>query len=393
MTQQHYDVIVVGLGIMGASTLYQAAKHGAKVLGIDRFSPPHPYGSSHGDTRITRQAIGEGEIYMPFIRRSNEIWRELETISERKLYLETGGLIIAPKQNAAQFHASRDFVTCTAAIAVSHDIDYRILSAEETMRDYPLLKLRPQDYAYFEPGGGVLRPELCIQTQLEQAVQLGATIHTNEIVTEYEATTNAVRVATDKGIYHADKIVLTAGAWMLDLLAPVHRPGLKVYRQVIYWFEADDITAFTEENFPFLIWIGDKMEDYFSAFPTTRDGIQGVKVVTEQYATTTTAHTIDRTVKPEEIAHLYQLTQARLRGVRETLVHSDVCMYTVTPDGDFILDFHPDSERVLIASPCSGHGFKHGAAVGETLAELALTGTSTLDITNFSLARLSTLEG
>jgi sarcosine oxidase len=283
-------------------------------------------------------------------------------------------------------------VARTAKIAAAHDIDHEVLNAAETMQRYPLLKLRPQDIAYYEPEGGILRPELCIQTQLEQAVHYGAAVHTHEIVMNYEATPQGVRVATNTGIYEADRIVLAAGAWILDLLAPEHRPGLEVYRQVIYWFEVDDITAFTEQNFPFLIWIGDTMADYFSAFPTARDGIQGVKVLTEQYAQTTTPHIVDRTVKPQEITHMYHLTQARLNDVREKLVHADVCLYTVTPDEHFTLDFHPDSERVVIASPCSGHGFKHAAAVGETLAELALNGRSTLDISQFSLARLKTLE-
>jgi sarcosine oxidase len=392
MTDKHYDVIVVGLGIMGVGALYQAAKRGTKVLGIDRFSPPHTYGSSHGDTRITRQAIGEGEMYMPFIRRSNEIWRELEEITNRKLYLETGGLVIAPADGGAQFHAHGNFVTRTAKIAASHSIDHEVLNAAETMRRHPLLKLRPQEIAYYEPEAGILRPELCLQTQLEQAVHYGATIHTNEIVTSYDATDQGVRVTTNKGGYQADRMVLAIGSWVLDLLAPEHRPGLKVYRQVIYWFEADNLAAFTEENFPFLIWIGDTLADFFSAFPMMRDGIQGVKVLTEQYTETTTPHTVERTIKPEEIKHLYHMTQTRLNGVREKLVHADVCLYTVTPDEHFILDFHPESERVVVASPCSGHGFKHAAAVAETLAELALNGRSTLDISHFSLARLKRLE-
>ena len=388
MTDEQYDVIVVGLGIMGAGALYQASKRGARVLGIDRFSPPHTYGSSHGDTRITRQAIGEGEMYMPFIRRSNDIWRDLEIITGRKLYVETGGLVIAPQEGGAQFHARGNFVTRTADIAATYNIDHEVLTAAETMRRHPLLKLRPQDAAYYEPEAGILRPELCVQTQLEQAVKHGAIIHVNEIVMSYEATTDFVRVTTNKGEYQAERIVLAAGSWLLDLLAPEHRFGLEVYRQVIYWFEVDDLAAFTERNFPFLIWIGDTMADYFSAFPVMRDGIQGVKVLTEQYSQTTTAHAVDRAVKPEEIAHLLSLTLARLNGVREKLIDAGVCLYTVTPDEHFILDFHPESARVVVASPCSGHGFKHAAAVGETVAELALNGRSILDISHFSLARL-----
>ncbi len=392
MSEHHYDVIVVGLGIMGAGALYQAAKRGANALGIDRFSPPHAHGSSHGDTRITRQAVGEGEMYMPFVRRSNEIWRELEQATQRNLYLATGGLIIAPQTGAAEWHANSDFVQETADLAAAHGIEHTILTADETMQRHRLLKLRPQERAYYEPGAGVLRAEVCVQTQIEQAVHHGAAIHTEEVVTGYEITPQGVYVTTDKGTYQADKMVLAGGAWMLDLLPAAYRPGLAVYRQVIYWFAADDLDAFTEENFPFIISLGDKQEDFYSAFPTLRDGIQGVKVLTEQYAHTTTAHTLDRVVKPEEVAHLYEMTQTRLHGVSQTLVHADVCMYTVTPGENFIIDFHPESDHVVIASPCSGHGFKHSAAIGEALAELALTGTATLDIRGFSLTRLKEKE-
>jgi sarcosine oxidase len=390
MRDNRYDVIVVGLGIVGSGALYQATKRKAAVLGIDRFSPPHPYGSSHGDTRITRQAIGEGEMYMPFIRRSNEIWAELEQAARRSLYVKSGGLIIAPKAGGAQFHAYENFVERTARIARAHGIEHELLDAREAGRRYPLIKLRKQDLVYYEPGAGVLRAEMCIQTQLDQALRLGAAVHTDEIVTGYSADTDGVRLTTNKGVYQADKVILAPGAWILELLAHQYRPGVEVYRHVIYWFEADDIRPFKEQNFPFLIWIGDKMEDFFSAFPTMENGIQGVKVLTEQYARTTDTRQVDRTVKPEEVAHIYEMTQTRLQGVRSTLVKADVCLYTVTPDEHFILDFHPESERVIVASPCSGHGFKHGAAVGETLAELALNGRSTLDISHFSLTRLIT---
>jgi sarcosine oxidase len=249
MTAQHYDVIVVGLGAMGSAALYQSAKRGAKVLGIDRFAPPHTMGSSHGDTRITRQAIGEGEMYMPFIKRSNEIWHELEAETGRNLYLKTGGLIIAPQNGAAHWHADGDFVERTANIATAHNIEHEVLNADEVQRRHPNLILQSNDYAYYEPASGVLRPELCIQTQLEQAVKYGATIHTNEQVMDYATTSDGVTITSDKATYTADKVVLSAGAWMLDLIDPKYRKDLEVYRQVIYWFEAEDIEVFTEENF------------------------------------------------------------------------------------------------------------------------------------------------
>lgn len=390
MTDRHYNLVVVGLGGMGAAALYQAARRGVKVLGIDRFNPPHHFGSSHGDTRITRQAVGEGEMYMPFIGRANQIWRELESASGRSLYLESGGLIAAPAAGAAQFHARGDFVKRSASLARKYHIEHEVLKAAEVNRRWPNLNLPVGYRAYYEPGAGVLRPELCIQTQLELARQAGARIHTNEIVTDYELGDDVVRVMTDKDSYQTDKLILAAGAWMPDLLPAEHRRGFKVYRQVIYWFEADDISAFYPENFPWIIWIGDVSVDMFAAFPVPRDGISAVKVMTEQYTEATCPATLDRVVKPEEAAWMYHAMIApRLDGLCDKLIHAAVCMYTVTSDDHFVIDFHPASERVVVASPCSGHGFKHSAAIGEALVQLALDGAAWLDISAFSLARLS----
>lgn len=389
MTVNPYDLIVVGLGAMGAAALYQAGKRGAKALGIDRFDPPHTLGSSHGDTRITRQAIGEGDMYMPFIRRSNAIWRELEAITGRELYIESGGLIISPENAGAGFHVQGDFIELSAAMAQKYDIAHELLSADQIRERFPLLMPRPQDHAYYEPGAGVLRPERCISTQLELARQSGAAIHTNERVTGYETRADGVTVTTDKGSYRADKVVLAAGAWIIDLAPESSRAGIQVCRQVIYWFEAQDLSRFYPENLPFVIWIGDRLEDFWTTFPVPRDGLRGIKFVTEQYHTSTHPNEISREVSVEESADMYhRLTVPRIKGVRDNLIQAEVCMYTVTADEHFVIDCHPASERVVIASPCSGHGFKHSAAVGETLAQLALEGGTEFDISAFDLARL-----
>ncbi len=393
MRTAHYDLIVVGLGAMGSAALYQASKRGLRTLGIDRFDPPHNMGSSHGETRITRQSIGEGEMYMPFIRRSDEIWRELESISGRKLFLQSGGLIIAPETDAASFHVQGDFVELSARMAEKFGIAHDVLDAPAVNERFPLLMLRPVDRAYYEPGAGVLRPELCIQTQLELASQGGCAIQSKETVNDFREDSSSVEVVTDKGRYQADKLILCTGAWITDLLPPESRAGFGVYRQVIYWFEAEDIEAFYPENFPYLIWIGDKLEDFFSAFPAPRDGMQALKVVTEQYHKTTDADRIDREIHADERDYMYhQLTAPRLKGLRNKVLRAEVCMYTVTPDDHFVIDFHPDSKRVVIASPCSGHGFKHSPAVGETLVQLALDGQSEFDISAFELARLQAIQ-
>lgn len=388
-----YDLIVVGLGAMGSAALYQASKRGARALGIDRFEPPHTMGSSHGDTRITRQAIGEGEMYMPFIRRSDEIWRDLASSTGRELFLESGGLIIAPESAAANFHVQGNFVALSVDIAEKYGIPHEVLDAAEIKRRFPMLMPRPVDRAYYEPGAGVLRPERCIQTQLDLALEAGAAIRTNEKMIRYQAGYRGVTMVTDQGSYQADKLILATGAWIGDLLPERYRPGIRVCRQVIYWFEAENLEAFYPENCPFVIWIGDKLEDFWSTFPAPRDGLPGVKLVTEQYHTSTHADELSRQVTPQETADMYhRLTLPRLKGLRENLIHADVCMYTVSADEHFVIDCHPGSQRVVIASPCSGHGFKHSAAVGEALAQLALDGGCEFDISAFALARLGEVQ-
>ncbi|MCY4062132.1 MAG: N-methyl-L-tryptophan oxidase [Chloroflexi bacterium] len=393
MKAQHYDVIVVGLGAMGSAALYQASKSGATVLGIDRFEPPHTLGSSHGDTRITRSAIGEGECYLPFVRRSDEIWRELEAISGRALFHRSGGLIIAPPSSSATFHGEGDFVTASARVAGRHGIAHEVIDAAEIRRRYPLLKPREIDRAYYEPGAGVLRPERCIAAQLDQARHAGAIIRKGEKVTGYNASASSVTVTSERGSYHADKLILSAGAWMADLVPAAYRAGMRVCRQVIYWFEAESIGAFRPEVFPWVIWIGDTLADFWSVFPAPLDGVDGVKLVTEQYHTSTHPDEVSREVTTDECDDMYhRLTRPRIDGLRDSLVRAEVCLYTVTPDEHFVIDFHPDSERVAVASPCSGHGFKHSAAVGEALAQMALDGKTTFDISAFNIARLADVQ-
>ena len=391
MTSKKYDLIVVGLGAMGSAALYQASSRGASVLGIDRFAPPHNMGSSHGDTRITRNAIGEGEIYMPFIKRSNEIWRELEAKSGVQLFHQSGGLIIAPESAAANFHVSGDFVELSLQIARKYGIAHELLSADAIKARFPLLLPRPVDRAYYEPGAGVLRPERCIETQIELARAAGATIHTGEKVTGYDLSADGVTVKTETDSYHASKVILATGAWIADLLPAANRAGIRVCRQVIHWFEAEDLSRFDPQRFPFVIWIGDQPEDFWATFPAPPDGVPGLKMVTEQYHTSTHPDAVPRAVTSAESADMYhRLTKPRLKGLRETVVQADVCLYTVTSDEHFVIDFHPASDRVIVTSPCSGHGFKHSAAVGETLTQMALDGNAAFDISAFNLARLST---
>jgi len=391
--QNQYDVIVIGLGAMGSAALYQLTRQGANVLGIDQFRPPHTLGSSHGESRITRLAIGEGAVYVPFALRSHAIWRELEAESGAALLTLSGGLIICPTGGGAQFHGQQDFVEQTAAIARQFAIEHQIWDATTVRTRWPQLRISDREHAYYEPTGGLVAVERAIETQLRLAKQRGAVLHLEEELLSYTPTADGVTVTTKAGVYGADKVILAAGPWVRTLLPKAFATQFNIYRQVIYWFEVDEPARFHSDRLPFLIWIGDTQEEYFSLFPYADGGTIGAKVLTEEYQQTVTPTSVDRTVHAQEVQRIYRdFVQRRVAGVQARCLKSEVCLYTNTPDENFIIDFHPESERVIVASPCSGHGFKHSAAIGETLAQLALTGTSTLDVRPFAFSRLGSQQ-
>lgn len=381
------DVIVVGLGAMGSATLYQLARRRVRVLGLDRFGPPHDRGSSHGESRITRQAIGEGEEYVPFVLRSHEIWRDLEAETGGALLFPVGGLLIGSERGTAPHHGQSDFIGRTIAAARRYGIPHEVLGAAEIARRFPQFRLVGDEIGYYEPGAGFLRPERCVATQLYRARALGATMRTGETVVRITPGADGVEVVTDRATYGADRVVVTAGAWLPALLGGSFPKLLGVYRQVMHWFAPGDAAAFAPERFPIFIWIhGDGASDYFYGFPLVADG---VKIAGEQFAETTDPDRVERTVSAAEPATTYAShIRGRIAGVTDRCLRSETCLYTVAPGSRFLIDRHPDSERVIVASPCSGHGFKHSAALGEAIAELATEGRSRLDLVPFSLARV-----
>jgi sarcosine oxidase len=382
------DVIVVGLGAMGSASLYQLARRGARVLGIDRWAPPHDLGSSHGESRITRQAVGEGEEYVPFVVRGHEIWRELEAESGESLLAPVGGLLLGREREAAWHHKQADFVGRTIAVARRHGIAHEVLSPAEVEARFPQFRLVGDEVGYWEPGAGFLRPERCVAVQLDRARALGATIHTGETVLRVTPSGQGVRVETDRASYAAAWAVLAAGARMPGLLGSAFAKLLAVHRQVLYWFAPHDAAAFAPGRFPIFIWIhGAGDGDHFYGFPVLADG---VKLATEQFEETTDPDQVVRSVAPAEIAGVYAgHVQGRLPGLSDRCLRAVTCLYTTTPDGRFVIDRHPDTDRVIVVSPCSGHGFKHSPAIGEAIAERVMGGTSRFDLTPFSLARFS----
>jgi sarcosine oxidase len=388
VTSPFADVIVVGLGAMGSASLYQLARRGARVIGIDRFHPPHVEGSSHGESRITRQAIGEGEEYVPFVLRSHQIWRELEADTGEALLFQIGGLLITGESGSARHHGQGDFVGQTIAAARRFGIAHEILRAREIQDRFPPFRLVGDEIGYYEPGAGYVRPERCLAAQLDRARAHGAITRTGETVLRIVPRPSEVEVVTDRDTYTAGHVIVTAGPWAPSLLGGEFAKLLGVYRQILYWFACDEPTKFAPGTFPIFIWIhGATPTDHFYGFPLIGDG---VKIAREQFAETTDPEHVTREVSPGEIADMHAThIRGRLAGISDRGLRAETCLYTATPDSRFVIDRHPDSDRIIVASPCSGHGFKHSAAIGEALAELALEVKSRLDLSPFSLARFA----
>ena len=382
-------MIVAGLGAMGSAALYQLAARGVKALGIDRYRPPHAFGSSHGESRITRQAIGEGGEYVRFVRRSNEIWRRLESETGSQLLLETGIAIMRPAKDIPEHRGKRDFVESTAKVAAQYNIPHEVISGQELSYRYPQFNLRGDEVAYFEPSGGVLFPEKCVGANIRRAEELGANLRFDEAVSAWRDTGNGVAVDTDKGAYQAGKLILCAGAWLPELLAGGLKFPAKVYPQTLHWFPAENPRDYSPARFPVYIWLhGSQPEDYFYGFPIVGQN-SALKVASEQNSAEWDGGSVnDAAPLGSAQEEMYERhVRGHLRGVAKLAVKSMSCLYTVTPDSGFILDNHPASEKVWIVSACSGHGFKHSAGVGEAVAEWASSGTPPSDMSPFSLKR------
>lgn len=381
------EVVVLGLGAMGAATVYQLAKAGVKVVGIDRHHPPHNLGSSHGDTRITRLSVGEGAQYVPIVRNSHRIWRELEALSGESLFEQSGLLVLT---SSADFDPQdqTDFTLRTINLAQTYGIEHEILSAEQIRQRFPqFANVHDSAIGYFEPGGGFVRPERCIDVQLKLAEQHGATLYKGETVTAITSSEEGVTVTTDRRTLFANKLVISAGNWSGELLGEPYENLLSVYRQKLFWFELEEGAGLVGHSPTFILTHGrgdDKVNYGFPALP----GEGSLKIATAQYHTSSSPQTIERTVSAAEAQDMYEhQVRDHLAGVTSKVLKSAVCAYTVTPDRHFIIDEHPSLQHTLFVSACSGHGFKHSAALGEAFAQWCTRGSTDLDLSSFSLKR------
>jgi sarcosine oxidase len=369
------DVVIVGLGAMGSAAAFAIARRGRRVIGFDRFRPPHAFGSSHGESRIIREAYFERPLYVPLVRRAYARWREIEQESGTRLLLDCGGLSIGPQDSA--------IVTGARASARMHDVPHEQLTATELHRRFPAWRVPEEMVGIWEPGAGVLFPERCIEALLSLATAHGATLAFEEPVMSWRAAGSGVEVRTAAGVYHAGHLLLTAGGWARELTGDLDLP-LAVERNAVHWFApAGRPETLHPDRFPlFLLESAPGRVAY--GFP---DLGAGVKAAWHHQGELTSADAVRRTVNADEIEGMRDILRRFIPDANGAWIKSTVCTYTNTPDHDFIIDVHPSHEQVLIASPCSGHGFKFSSAIGEILADLAIDGRSDVDLTPFRLTR------
>jgi len=381
-----FDTIVLGLGGMGSAAAYHLAKRGVRVLGLDQFDPAHTFGSSHGRSRVVRQAYFEDPRYVPLLLRSYELWRELEADAGLPLLHEVGGLMIGAPDSAV--------VRGSRHSAETYDLAHEILDAAEIRRRFPAVRPQDHEVALLEKRAGYVLCDDAVSAHLRLAGHFGAELRFQEKVLDWEERGDLVRVRTDRGIHEAGHLVIAPGAWAPEVLARLGLP-LVVERQVLYWFQpAEGVDAFLPDRFPVFIWdSGDGATPY--GFPSI-DGPEGGVKVAYYHAPEVEACSpdrVDRTLRPAEIERMRAALATRIPALAGTFLRGSTCLYTNTPDLHFVIAPHPDCPRVTFAAGFSGHGFKFCPVVGEILADFATKGETSHDIALFDPRRWTTPGG
>jgi sarcosine oxidase len=370
-----FDVVVVGLGATGAAALNRLARRGIRVLGLEPLTPGHDQGSSHGESRIIRLGYFEHPSYVPLLRRSYALWRELETEAQAKLLHITGIVEIGPPGG--------EVVSGTLAASRLHGLPHQVMDAAETMRRFPAFKI-PDDYVgVFQPDGGFIAAEAAIAAMLAQARAAGAEIQANCAVRSVTPRDNGVRIETSAGLLDAPSAIVAAGPWLSKLMPDLPSP-LRVTREVMGWFEPRNPAPFLSGTFPVFLLESPLGQHY--GFPPWRGGLLKIAKHHHRNETVDPNH-VDRVVSAEDEALIRPAVSQYIPAAAGPLRSAKTCLYTMTPDRDFLIDCLPGAPNIVVASPCSGHGFKFAPVVGEILADLATEGGAGHDISRFRLGR------
>ena len=376
----HFDVIVLGVGSLGSAACYHLAKRGAKVVGVEQFDVPHRFGSHHGKSRMIRKAYYEHPDYVPLLNRAYELWDELQKKSPEPILNRTGALYLCESEDSV--------VTGSLRSAKQHDLPHRHLTGAEIKSEFAQFQVDDSFEGFFEPDGGYLRPEDAIVAHAWQASGLGAMILTNTPVLNWSADDNGVEVRTAEGLLYANELIISAGAWATKILNYLE-VELTVTRQVQAWFEPkNDPDRFSADQFP--CWFIETNAPYgHYGFPIL-PGQKGLKIAEHRPGQTIPIEDIGKEVMDpteQELETLRSILEQYIPGAAGRLLKSCTCLYTNTPDQHFIIDKLPDNPRVNVAAGFSGHGYKFSSVVGEALADLALEGSTQHPIGFLGLSR------
>jgi sarcosine oxidase len=374
-----YDVIVVGLGGMGSAAASHLAGRGRKVLGLEQHGPAHDRGSSHGDSRVYRQAYFEDPAYVPLLLRAFDLWQELGRAFGTELLTVTGGLMLGPPDSRT--------VAGSRASAQAWGLAHTMLDATEITARFPAFRPAPDEIGLYEANAGFVRPEATVSAHLGLAGAAGADLRFGQRVSGWDAGADGVEVTVDGETFFADRLVLSAGPWAGTVLAGLGLP-LSVERQVQFWFAPPGGTApFAAGHFPVYVWDSESGDQAYG-FPAADDPAEGVKVAFFRHGGPADPDHLERSVAPDEADDLREFLRTRLPGLPGEVVRAVPCMYTNTPDEHFVLGLHPDADNVVLAAGFSGHGFKFVPVIGELLADLAVDGGTVAAIDLFAPDRL-----
>jgi sarcosine oxidase len=371
-----FDVIVVGLGAMGSAAAYHLAGRNKSVLGLEALGPAHDRGSSHGESRIIRQAYFENPAYVPLVLRAYELWNQLQTESGKELLSITGGLAIGPEHG--------ELVSGCLRSARAYDLPHELLDSSRMRIRFPQFVLASGEIAFYEKMAGFLRPEECIRQHLRGASERGASLHFEEPIESWSASSDgeSVTVATQRQSYSARSMVLSVGPWFAQV-APTLSMPVVVTRHVMFWLRPQQRgSAFDKGVFPIFLW---KPEEgpLFYGFPRVSEATDP-KVAIHSGMEKCSPSSIDRIIHPGDEAAIRSAIRERIPDMNGEITHASTCMYTMTPDEHFIIDRHPDFPQVVFAAGFSGHGFKFSSVAGEILCDLATERNTRFDITLFS---------
>jgi sarcosine oxidase len=380
----HYHSIVLGVGSMGAATCYYLARQGHRVLGLEQFEISHDRGSHTGQSRIVRKAYFEHPDYVPLLNRAYDNWAQLETETGADLFLRNGLLYAGDPDSILMkgIHTS----------ASLYQIPVEVYDNESIKKVYPQFKVQQGCEVIVERDAGLVNPEKSVLLFAQQAIRHGAEIHTHEKAGGWEIKNGVVQVSTDKGTYTADHLIITAGPWAGDFI-PQIRKELHVTRQTIAWFMPSYMRDFYPENFPCWLIQDSPGDDIFYGFPVLPvqqfGGPMGLKIAQHNPGTIVNPDSVDRHVTTEETEKLHHAINSLIPRGAGRLVTSKTCLYTYSPDENFIIDFLPGTDqKVVVACGFSGHGFKFVPAIGDILSDLVTQGETDLPVGFLSLARL-----